>query len=158
MGPGIWRRLNAAQLNGIGVALGVALVQTLFGLALGLPVGLAAAGGAVCASLPDLPNPPQRVWPRLLPAALLAFIVTLAVGLARGSPLAMTLLIGVIAFCTMLTMAWGPRAGPLSFTGILALVFAMAWRRPDTPLEALSHAGWVLAGARPSRTPGPGCR
>jgi len=147
MGPGIWRRLNAAQLNGIGVALGVALVQTLFGLALGLPVGLAAAGGAVCASLPDLPNPPQRVWPRLLPAALLAFIVTLAVGLARGSPLAMTLLIGVIAFCTMLTMAWGPRAGPLSFTGILALVFAMAWRRPDTPLEALSHAGWVLAGA-----------
>ncbi|WP_197047152.1 FUSC family protein [Paucibacter sp. KBW04] len=141
------RRLSAAQLNGVFVALGVAGVQALFALVFGLPVGMAAAGGAVCASLPDVPNPPQRVWRRVLPAALLAALVTLAVGLTRSSPIGMTLLIALIAFGTLMCMAWGLRAGPLSFTGVLALVFAMAWAAPSSALEAWQHAGWVLAGA-----------
>ena len=129
----------------------MATVQTLFGSALGLPVGLAAAGGAVCASLSDLPNPHTRVWPRLIPAALLAATVTLAVGLFQHSPVAMTLLIATTAFGTLMTMAWGLRAGPMSFSGILALVFAMAWYSDglvgETALHALIHAAWVLAGA-----------
>lgn len=141
------RRLNAAQLNGVFVALGVALVQGLFAWAFGLPAGMAAAGGAVCASLPDVPNPPHRVWRRVLPAAFLAALVTLAVGLTRASPVGMTLLIAGIAFGTLMCMAWGLRAGPLSFTGVLALVFAMAWAPPGNALEAWQHAGWVLAGA-----------
>ncbi|MDC6170683.1 FUSC family membrane protein, partial [Paucibacter sp. XJ19-41] len=145
--PGPWRRLSAAQLNGISVALGVALIQALFTALFGLDAGLAAAGGAVCCSLPDLPNPPQRVWRRLFPAALLAALVTLAVGLLRHSPVAMTGLIALIAFGTLMMMAWGPRAGPLSFTGVLALVFAMAWHAPPSATAALAHAGWVLAGA-----------
>jgi uncharacterized membrane protein YccC len=147
MGAGLWRRLSSAQLNGIGVALGVALIQALFTALFGLDAGLAAAGGAVCTSLPDLPNPPQRVWRRLFPAALLATLVTLAVGLLRHSPVAMTLLIALIAFGTLMMMAWGPRAGPLSFTGVLALVFAMAWHAPPSSAAALTHAAWVLAGA-----------
>lgn len=142
-----WRRLNAAQLNGVSVALGVAVVQALLALIFGADAALAAAGGAVCASLPDVPNPPQRVLRRVLPAALLAALVTLAVGLARVSPPAMTVLVGSVAFATLLAMAWGPRAGPLSFTGILALVFAMAWEQPRTPALAADHAGWVLLGA-----------
>ncbi len=145
--PGPWRRLSAAQLNGISVALGVALIQALFTALFGLDAGLAAAGGAVCTSLPDLPNPPQRVWRRLFPAALLAALVTLSVGLLRHSPGAMTGLIALIAFGTLMMMAWGPRAGPLSFTGVLALVFAMAWHAPPSVTAALAHAGWVLAGA-----------
>lgn len=144
---GLLRRLSSAQLNGIGVALGVALIQALFTALFGLDAGLAAAGGAVCCSLPDLPNPPQRVWRRLFPAALLAALVTLAVGLLRHSPAAMTGLIALVAFGTLLMMAWGPRAGPLSFTGVLALVFAMAWHAPPSAMAALAHAGWVLAGA-----------
>ena len=123
----------------------------LFGLGFGLTMGLAAAGGAVCASLSDLPNPPARVWPRVIPAAFLAAAVTLAVGLFQHSPVATTLLIAATAFCTLMTMAWGLRAGPMSFSGILALVFAMAWHGGglvgETPLHALIHAGWVLAGA-----------
>ena len=146
-----WRRLTAAQVNGISVALGVASVQTVFGLGFGLTMGLAAAGGAVCASLSDLPNPPARVWPRLIPAAFLAAVVTLAVGLFQHSPVAMTVLIATTAFCTLMTMAWGLRAGPMSFSGILALVFAMAWHGGglvgETPLHALIHAAWVLSGA-----------
>lgn len=142
-----WRRLTAAHLNGISVALGVALTQALFSAVFGLPVGLAAAGGAVCTSLPDLPNPPHRVWRRLFPAALLAALVTLAVGLAHGSPVATTVLVAVIAFVTLMTMAWGMRAGPVSFTGVLAMVFAMAWHERGSSFDALTHAGWVLAGA-----------
>jgi len=140
-------RLTAAQLNGLTVALGVALVQALLSAVFGADVGLAAAGGAVCASLTDVPNPPQRVLRRLVPAALLGALVTLAVGLLRESPPLMTALIALTAFVTLMTMAWGPRAGPLSFSGVLALVFAMAWEDPLTRLEALQHAGWVLLGA-----------
>lgn len=142
-----WRRLTAAQLNGLSVALGVALVQALASTVFGAEVGLATAGGAVCASLTDVPNPPQRVLRRLVPAALLGAVVTLSVGLLRESPLAMTALIALTAFVTLMTMAWGPRAGPLSFSGVLALVFAMAWEDPLTRIEAVQHAGWVLLGA-----------
>lgn len=140
-------RLTAAQLNGLTVALGVALVQALLSAVFGAEVALAAAGGAVCASLTDVPNPPQRVLRRLVPAALLGALVTLAVGLLRDSPPLMTALIALTAFVTLMTMAWGPRAGPLSFSGVLALVFAMAWEDPQTRLEAVQHAGWVLLGA-----------
>ncbi|HEY1090874.1 MAG TPA: hypothetical protein VGE47_07280, partial [Burkholderiaceae bacterium] len=81
-----WRRLSALHLNGITVALGVALVKMLVALAFGGPAGLAAVGGAVCASLPDVPNPRERIWPRVLPAALIAALVTLGAGLLRHHP------------------------------------------------------------------------
>ena len=140
-------RLGAARLNGLMVALGVAAVQLLVSAVFGGPAGLVAVGGAVCASLPDVPNPPHRAWRRIWPAGLLVAGVTLAVGLARHSPAWMTLLIAAIAFLTLMAMAWGLRAGPLSFAGTLAMVFAMASDAPATPAEALHHAGWVLLGA-----------
>ncbi|MDC8784942.1 FUSC family protein [Roseateles koreensis] len=143
----IGQRLKAYQLNGLSVAVGVSLVQAAFSAVFGLPVGLAAVGGGVFASLPDVPNPPYRVWRRVIPAVLLATLVTLAVGLLRSSAVGMTTLIAVIAFGTLMAMAWGARAGPLSFTGVLSLVFAMAWQAPAGPQEAFTHAGWVLAGA-----------
>lgn len=55
------KRLEAAHLNGLSVALGVAVTHLLVGALLGETAGLAAVGGAVCASLTDVPNPPQRV-------------------------------------------------------------------------------------------------
>jgi uncharacterized membrane protein YccC len=140
-------RLTAFQLNGLVVALGVACVQALLTMLLGADFGMAAVGGAVCASLPDVPNPPHRTWRRVWPAALLATLVTLAVGLMRHSPAAMTAVVAVIGLVTLMAMAWGPRAGPLSFAGTLAMVFAMAWDAPDDRLEALQHAGRVLSGA-----------
>jgi uncharacterized membrane protein YccC len=83
------------------------------------------------------------VWP----AGLLVAAVTLGVGLLRHSPLAMAVLIATVAFVTLMAMAWGPRAGPLSFSGTLAMVFAMASDAPATPTQAWQHAGWVLLGA-----------
>lgn len=141
------RRLTAPLLNGATVAVGVALIQAGFGLAFGSAVAGVAASGAVCTSLPDAPNPPHRTLRRVLPAAGLVSLVTLAVGFCRPYPVAMGLLIATIAFFTLLAMAWGPRAGALSFSGTLAMVFAMAWPAATTPAAVLQHAGWVLSGA-----------
>lgn len=139
-------RLGLARLNGLVVALGVAAVQGLATLLFGHEVGLLVVGGAVCASLPDVPNPPHRTARRVWPAGLLVAAVTLGVGLLRHAPLAMTVLIAAVAFVTLMAMAWGPRAGPLSFSGTLAMVFAMAADAPATPALAWQHAGWALLG------------
>lgn len=141
------RSLSAPQLNGLSVAIGVALVQAVFSLLFGVPIGLAAAGGAVCTSLPDVPNPPHRVGRRLMPAALVTALVTLAVGLCRPSPVATTLLVAAIGFGSLMAMAWGLRAGPLSFAGVLALVFAMAHPAHGSAAAVAVNAAWVLAGA-----------
>jgi uncharacterized membrane protein YccC len=57
------------------------------------------------------------------------------------------LLVFMLGFASLMAMAWGPRAGPLSFSGTLALVFAMAWDAPSTPQALLQHVGGVAAGA-----------
>ncbi|MFG6412581.1 FUSC family protein [Roseateles sp. DC23W] len=141
-----FRRLEATHLNGLGVALGVAGTHVLVGSLFGETAGLAAVGGAVCASLTDVPNPPQRVFKRVLPAALAAGVVTLGVALAHGSLALTVALVAVVAFLSLMTLAWGLRAGPLSFSPVLALVFAMAWDRTASHVPALEHALWVTLG------------
>lgn len=141
-----FRRLDAAHLNGLSVALGVAATHALVAAAFGETAGLAAVGGAVCASLPDVPNPPQRVLPRVLPAVFAATAVTAGVGLAGGSLFWSVVLVAVVAFLSLMTLAWGPRAGPLSFAPVLAMVFAMAWDRSTGATSPWAHAGWVGLG------------
>ncbi len=144
--PSSWRP-GAPHLNGLTVALGVLVVQALVAAVAGLPAGLAASGGAVCTSLPDVPNPAARTWRRVLPAALFVVLVTAVVGLVRPHPLAMVGLVFGLGFVSLLFMAWGPRAGTLSFSGTLALVFAMAWDAPATPQALGQHVLSVAAGA-----------
>ena len=139
-------RLEAMHLNGLAVALGVAATHVVVSALFGDTAGLAAVGGAVCASLTDVPNPPHRVLPRVLPAAFAAAVVTALVGAADGS-LALTLaVIAVVTFLSLMTLAWGLRAGPLSFAPVLAIVFAMAWDRSAGALMPLTHALWVGLG------------
>ncbi len=141
-----FQRLEATHLNGLSVALGVAATHVAIGALFGETAGLAAVGGAVCASLTDVPNPPQRVLPRVLPAAFAAAVVTALVGAADGS-LAWTLaLVAAVAFLSLMTLAWGLRAGPLSFSPVLAMVFAMAWDRTAGAASPLEHALWVGLG------------
>jgi uncharacterized membrane protein YccC len=141
-----FNRLEAAHLNGLSVALGVAATHVGVGLAFGETAGLAAVGGAVCASLTDVPNPPQRVFKRVLPAALAAGVVTLFVGLTHASLAATVALVAVVGFLSLMTLAWGLRAGPLSFAPVLALVFAMAWDRTAGSTSPWLHAAWVAVG------------
>lgn len=141
-----WRLLEAAHLNGLSVALGVTATHLAVGGLFGETAGLAAVGGAVCASLTDLPNPPQRVLPRVLPAAGAAAMVTLLVGLTDGSLPWTVAVIAAVTFVSLMTLAWGLRAGPLSFAPVLAMVFAMAWDRTAGATSPWVHAMWVGLG------------
>ena len=141
-----FHRLEAAHLNGLSVALGVTVTHAVVGTLFGETAGLAAVGGAVCASLTDVPNPPQRVLPRVLPAAGAAAVVTLLVGLADGSLPLTVALAAVVAFVSLMALAWGLRAGPMSFAPVLAMVFAMAWDRAAGAASPFEHALWVGLG------------
>ncbi|RZJ07874.1 MAG: hypothetical protein EOP39_15250 [Rubrivivax sp.] len=140
------QRLEPAHLNGLSVALGVAATHAVIGALFGETAGLAAVAGAVCASMPDVPNPPHRVLSRVLPAAFAAALVTALAGWADGS-LALTLaLIAAVSFVSLMALAWGLRAGPLSFSPVLAMVFSMAWDRTAGSATPVEHALWVGLG------------
>jgi len=141
----LWRRLPAAFVNGIAVALGIALIQWAIGALGGPPAAQLALSAAVCTSLADVPGTVARGARRLAVAALLGFLSAFTVHLLRAQPLALGLAIALIAFIAMMTMAWGPRAGAVSFVPILSLVFAMTLPAHSAPLGTLML--WHAVGA-----------
>ena len=143
--PGL-RRLPAHIVNGIVVSLGVGLAHGLFGGLAGRQAAQMAIVGAVCASLADLPNTVDRTWNRVLAAGLLGSICAAMVILLEPHPLALAAGIAGLAFVGLMAMAWGPRAGPISFAPVLALVFAMGMP-PEARSSAAATAGFALGGA-----------
>lgn len=140
------RRMPPHVINGVGVSAGVALAYVA-GYLLGGPAGaVTASSGAVFASLADLPNPPARTWRRVLPAAVIGCLVSLVVGALKGHVLALGLAIGLVGVASTMALAWGPRAGPMSFVGIMAFVFTMAAPRPASTAALLASAAWVAFG------------
>lgn len=140
------RRLDAHVVNGCSVALGVALIH-LGALALvGAAPAAWATSGAIFASLADQPGSVARSWRRVLATGLLGCSAALLIHLVAAWPLALGLAIAALAFGATLTLAWGPRAGPLSFVPMLALVFTMALP-PDTPPGPLLAAHLAGTGA-----------
>jgi uncharacterized membrane protein YccC len=136
-------RLPAYVINGIAVALGIGVIQIVVGQLLGHAAAVAASSAAVCTSLADLPNATRRTWYRVSTAGLVACAVSALVAALHASPLGLGLALALIAFASALALAWGPRAGPISFVGILSFVFTMA--APAAPW--LMHLGWTLLGA-----------
>jgi hypothetical protein len=109
-----------------GRALGISLIQITLALTAGKLAALAAATGAICASLADLPIAPARTWRRVGMGALVGWASGLLVSLLRESGVAMGFTIILLSFCSTMALAWGLRAGPLSFIPILALIFTLA--------------------------------
>jgi len=144
--PRLAMRLPAHVLNGLAVALGIALIQITLALTVGKLAALAAATGAICTSLADLPIAPARTWRRVGMAALVAWASGLVVALLRESGVAMGFTIIALSFCSTMAWAWGPRAGPLAFIPILALIFTLAAPPPDSRTELLIHSGWNAVG------------
>lgn len=140
-------QLPAHGLNGIGVALGVLLVQLLAGAAGGSSAALLAASGAIYASLADTPNPPRRTWQRVALAAGIGLACSVAIAALRGHAVALGLLIAALGFGGAMLLAWGARAGPMSFVPVLAIVFTMAGPAPTDWRVQLVHAAWTAAGA-----------
>ncbi|MDE2082793.1 MAG: FUSC family protein [Burkholderiales bacterium] len=122
----IARRLPAFAINGLTVAAGIGLIQVLVGAAAGPHAALLALSGAICTSLADMPVPAVRTWHRVSAAALLSLFATLVVALLKPHPGWLGPGIAGIAFVAMMTMAWGLRAGAVSFAPILAVVFSLA--------------------------------
>lgn len=139
-------RLPAYGINGIAVALGVLLVQLLAGAVGGAGAALLASGGAIYASLADTPTRPERTWRRVALAAFVGLVTSVLVTALRGDTVLLGLLVGVLAFAGSMVLAWGARAGPISFVPVLAIVFTMAAPPPGDALLQLTHAAWTAAG------------
>ena len=139
-----WRLLPAYVVNGIAVAVGIGCIQLLALALAGAHAAALVVSGAVCASIADLPNAPSRTWHRVGAAALLSVLAALAVDLVRARPNALGLVVVVVAFVAMMALAWGARAGAVSFSPVLAMIFAMAV--PPAEHE-LAIAGWGACGA-----------
>ena len=142
---GAFRRLPAHALNGLSVALGIACVQAVFALLGGTMAAQLALSGAVCASLADVPNTRTRTAYRVTAAALLSVSAALAVGLLRPYPAALGLALALVAFVASMTLAWGARAGAVSFAPVLSLVFTMALPPGREPLW--QAVAWNAAGS-----------
>lgn len=136
-------RLPAHVLNGLSVALGIALIH-LAALPLDAHAAMWVTSGAIFASLADQPVALGRVWRRVVAAGLAGCAATATVALLAGHPFWLGLGIAGLALAASLTLAWGPKAGAVSFAPLLAIVFTMALP-PGQPLGAL--LGWHLAGS-----------
>lgn len=123
--------------NGAAVAVGIGVVQLLFGAVAGLHAAQMAASGAVCTSLADVPNTSDRTWQRVLAAAGLSVAAALVVALLQPFPAALGLGVAAVAFVAMMTTSWGTRALPVSFAPLLSMVFVMA-------VPASAHQGLPL--------------
>ncbi|MDE2453017.1 MAG: FUSC family protein, partial [Burkholderiales bacterium] len=148
------RRIPDYVLNGATVAAGVGLIQLVVGAAAGPHVAQLALSGAVCTSLADVPNTVPRTWQRVSAAALLSFITAVVVAALKLHPQLLGLGVAGVAFCAMMTMAWGLRAAAVAFAPVLSLVFSMAvpegagspWLSAGcNAMGALAYLGWSLA-------------
>src|SRR6185295_7470833 len=139
-----WRRLPAYVVNGIAVAVGIGCIQLVARELAGAHAAALVVSGAACASIADLPNAPSRTWHRVGAAALLSVLAAIAVDLVRAHPTALGLVVVAVAFVAMMALAWGARAGAVSFSPVLAMIFAMAV--PPNERE-LAIAGWGAVGA-----------
>lgn len=139
------RPLPAFVINGLTVAVGIGLVHACGALLGGAHIAQLALSGAVCASLADQPTPPHRTAYRVGAAGLLGVLAAAMVGALAGHPVALGLGIAATVFVAMMTMAWGPRAGAVSFAPILSIVFSMA--APPVPGTWPASVAWHATGA-----------
>ncbi|MBE2243057.1 MAG: FUSC family protein [Burkholderiaceae bacterium] len=137
--------LPAYALNGFTVACGIAIIQLVVHTLEGPHAAALALGGAVCASLADVPNTVARTWIRVCTAAVLSVVSSAVTLWLMPTPLWMGAAVALIAFGAMMAMAWGARAGAAAFAPILALIFTMAVPPGSTSLPELVL--WNAVGA-----------
>ena len=129
-----WRLLPAHVLNGLEVALGIGCLQQLTSLVAGEHIAALVVSGAVSTSIVDLPNSVARNWRAVGVAVLLSAFAALVVDLLRGHPMMLGAAVGVVAFFAMMALAWGARAGAISFSPVLSMIFSMAVPPSEHPL------------------------
>ncbi len=131
--------------NGLSVALGVGFTGLLVGWGFGFQGAIAAAMGAVAASISDQPDP-LRQKPWILGFAMA--LVILFTALASFAAFHVTAFVAATFFAGLFTgliSAYGKRALSLSMTAVLAFVFAMGQHFAG-PAEAASHLAYSATG------------
>lgn len=146
--PKALSRLPPYIINGITVSLGLGIVQALAArvahFAPAFPGGSQfAIVGAICASLPHLPDRAGRAARRVLAGGVFGCVAEAVVLSLHGSRLGLGFAIPALVFCAMLMLSWGSRAGPIAFAGVLGAVFSLAL--PVAP-DPLASAAWSLFG------------
>jgi hypothetical protein len=151
--PLVWLyRMPAHVINGITVAVGIGLVSQLFALLFGAHAAQLAMTGALYASLADRPVTVARSWRTVLAAAALGWFSTMLMDQLKPWPLVLGAGIVLVVFVANMAMAWGPRAGPVSFAAVLAIVFTMGMPVTVAPWElaawhllgVLAYLGWAV--------------
>lgn len=140
-------------LHGAAVALGLVLMLAISLSQAGPLAAALISSGATAVSLAHAMGTPRRVTRTLAMAAALCALATACVFFAPAT-ISMALPFGLVGFVATLTAAWGPRAGALSFSPVLAFVFTLAFPRGSLPpLQAWAlsllgmglYVGWGIA-------------
>lgn len=130
-------------VNGITVTLGLTLVQCSISLVAGTHAAQIAIAAAVCASLSDVVAARDRVARRVLAAGVASIVSgTLFLAIRPHDQLLLPGLV-LIVFFSMLLLAWGAKAGSVSFAAALSLVFSMSL--PATETITWERFTWGLA-------------
>lgn len=130
-------RLPSHVINGISVALGIVVTQAVVHAAAGAHAAALALTGAICASLADVPLRPERAVRRVAAAGVMALAAAATILSLQAHPALTGLGIVAIVFVATMSLGWGPRAGPVSFAPLLALVFTMGLPHGDALHEVL---------------------
>lgn len=131
--------------SGLTVAFGLFAVASASFVLFGQDIAVSVSTGALCVSFADVPSVPRNKRIQLLAALVLAFLVTLAVGLSQPVPWRVGATILAVTFGASMLTAYGRDAMPVSFSAFFSMVLALGTPMPVSE-QALRHSLLVGAG------------
>ncbi|MDR3452787.1 MAG: FUSC family membrane protein [Rhodoferax sp.] len=139
--------LSQYVTNGLAVALGLFVISLgVFALA-GVVAVSSAVVGILITSLPDVPAPRRRKLTQMLPAPLLGAPLFVLVQLVHQDPVQLGLVLVAGTFLSVMLMSWGKRGGPITFSMLFSMLFAMAAAPPSSLEQIAVNTGWYGVGA-----------
>jgi uncharacterized membrane protein (TIGR01666 family) len=137
--------INSHYLYGaIRITVGIILPAILLNQFNNLAAGISVSLGAMCVGNTDNPGPIHHRRNGMIACVLIIFLVTLMVGLASASPIAMGILVLVLCFVFSFMGVYGARASSIGVNALLVMVLNID--RRHTPADSLITASYVLAG------------
>jgi uncharacterized membrane protein YccC len=130
--------------TGLRVAFGVIGLTFLALQWFSLPTAMAAAIGALCASLMDLPGPLRHKFNEMAASVLICSNVTLVVSLCTPYPFLLAAMIVLLTFLSSMMVAYGRKAMPLQFAALF--IMSLSMENSVTAHEALLHGALFFCG------------
>ncbi|WP_353647345.1 FUSC family protein [Polaromonas sp. C04] len=139
--------LSQYVTNGLAVSVGLLVILlAVFALA-GVVAVSSAAVGVLITSLPDVAAPRRGKLTQILPAPLLGAPLFVLVQLVHQDPVQLGLVLVAGTFLSVMLMAWGKRGGPITFSMLFSMLFAMAAPPPSSLEQIAMNTGWYGVGA-----------